>query len=166
MLAAGVTDDRLMEILKTVHLDYLPEREGGFETKKEWKDVFSGGEKQRMNLARLFYHRPAFGVLDECTSAVSSDVEGLMYSRAKDMGITLITVSHRPSLLKHHKFLLQLSGDNGEWSFSQLGTKQSLLSVDAELKDLEIRVAEESRLRRRLAEINNLLGVKVNATKK
>jgi ATP-binding cassette subfamily D (ALD) long-chain fatty acid import protein len=119
-----------------------------------------------MNLARLFYHRPMFGVLDECTSAVSTDVEGLMYSRAKNMGITLITVSHRPSLLKHHTYLLQLSGENGEWSFSQLGTKQSLMSVDAELKDLETRIADEDRLMRRLAEINGLLGVKLNATKK
>jgi ATP-binding cassette subfamily D (ALD) long-chain fatty acid import protein len=49
MLAARGTDEQLMQILQMVHLDYLPEREGGFETKKEWKDVFSGGEKQRVN---------------------------------------------------------------------------------------------------------------------
>lgn len=108
MQVVGRTDEELMEVLEAVHLAYLPAREGGFNARKEWKDVLSGGEKQRINLARLFYHLPRFAVLDECTSAVSADVEGLMYEHAKRLGITLITISHRPALYKYHSFLLRL----------------------------------------------------------
>ncbi|KAJ2888221.1 ATP-binding cassette long-chain fatty acid transporter pxa1, partial [Coemansia asiatica] len=108
MQALGRTDEELMEVLHAVHLAYLPAREGGFSARKEWKDVLSGGEKQRINLARLFYHLPRFAVLDECTSAVSADVEGLMYEHAKRLGITLVTISHRPTLYKYHTYLLRL----------------------------------------------------------
>ncbi|CAO3700866.1 unnamed protein product [Rhizopus stolonifer] len=48
MIQARRSDDELMDILKIVHLAYIPDREGGWDTVKEWKDVFSGGEKQRV----------------------------------------------------------------------------------------------------------------------
>lgn len=54
-------------------------------------------------MARLFYHKPQFAILDECTSAVSVDVEGYMYDHCREVGITLFTVSHRKSLWKHHE---------------------------------------------------------------
>ena len=38
-----------MEILTAVNLAYLPAREGGWSTRKEWRDVLSGGEKQRVS---------------------------------------------------------------------------------------------------------------------
>lgn len=41
MKSRGRTDTELMTILEAVHLEYLPGREGGWETRKEWKDVLS-----------------------------------------------------------------------------------------------------------------------------
>ena len=61
---SGKTEKDLMDILEMVFLAYLPEREGGWGTRKEWRDILSGGEKQRMGLARAFYHRPRFAILD------------------------------------------------------------------------------------------------------
>jgi hypothetical protein len=46
----GRTDEDLMRYLTAAHLTYIPTREGGWDTVKEWKDVFSGGEKQRVRL--------------------------------------------------------------------------------------------------------------------
>lgn len=126
------TDSTLLDLLEDVHLAYLVSREGGWDTVRDWyerffsrfrADVLSGGEKQRIAMARLFYHRPQFAILDECTSAVSIDVEGLMYRRAKELGITLFTVSHRPSLFPYHEYLLRFDGQGG-YEFMKMSTEQ------------------------------------------
>lgn len=88
MQEAGRKDSQLQTILELCRLGYIPEREGGWDTKKTWKDVLSGGEKQRMSIARLLYHEPRYAFIDEGTSAVSSDVEGLLYETCKNQGIS------------------------------------------------------------------------------
>jgi ATP-binding cassette subfamily D (ALD) long-chain fatty acid import protein len=99
MKESGRRDLELGKILEEARLGYLPDREGGWDTKKVWKDVFSGGEKQRMGIARLLYHEPRYAFIDEGTSAVSSDVEGLLYERAKAKGIS--TSLHNPQRERH-----------------------------------------------------------------
>ena len=106
-----ITQD-INKLFEAVSLDTIRSRFSakGYDTVRDWNDVLSGGEKQRIAMARLFFHCPKYAILgfyiynlDECTSAVSIEVEGKMYNYAKSMGITLITVSHRPSLYKYHK---------------------------------------------------------------
>ncbi|ORY95546.1 ABC transporter transmembrane region 2-domain-containing protein [Syncephalastrum racemosum] len=117
--ARGYDDRGLMDLLDTVHLGYLVEREGGWDVVQDWADVLSGGEKQRVAMARLFYHKPQFAILDECTSAVSVDIEAIMYEYARKLGITLFTVSHRTSLVRHHEYLLRFDGE-GHYEFREL----------------------------------------------
>jgi ATP-binding cassette subfamily D (ALD) long-chain fatty acid import protein len=148
MRASGVSDEHLLPILEAVKLSYLPTREGGWDTKKEWKDVLSGGEKQRISLARIVYHQPSFAVLDEPTSAVSSDVEGHLYAVCKERGITIVTMSTRASLKKYHSFQLTLDGHGG-WNLERIGGEVERGEVERELEELreKVRLAEEAQKR-------------------
>ena len=110
MQAKKITDKDLAVFMEKVQLSYVVEREQGWNSVQDWIDVLSGGEKQRIAMARLFYHKPQFAILDECTSAVSVDVEGYMYEYCKQVGITLFTVSHRKSLWKYHDYYLRMDG--------------------------------------------------------
>lgn len=68
----------MMELLKLVGIDYLverwqkdmPEGESGWDYETKWEDVLSLGEQQRTGMARLFFHKPKFGVLDECAHCI------------------------------------------------------------------------------------------------
>ncbi|XP_050954567.1 ATP-binding cassette sub-family D member 3a isoform X3 [Labeo rohita] len=115
----GISDQVLKEYLDNVQLGHILEREGSWDMVQDWMDVLSGGEKQRMAMARLFYHKPQFAILDECTSAVSVDVEDYIYSHCRKVGITLFTVSHRKSLWKHHEYYLHMDG-RGNYEFKPI----------------------------------------------
>ncbi|XP_068437955.1 ATP-binding cassette sub-family D member 3a isoform X1 [Clinocottus analis] len=115
----GIADHILKEYLDNVQLGHILDREGSWDSVQDWMDVLSGGEKQRMAMARLFYHKPQFAILDECTSAVSVDVEDFIYSHCRTVGITLFTVSHRKSLWKHHEYYLRMDG-RGHYEFKPI----------------------------------------------
>ena len=92
-------------------------------------------------IARLYYHKPKFGILDECTSAISLEMEHGIFQQAKglssknnklifsDLGITLITIAHNKELRKHHTHLLRFDGA-GKCSFG--GIEDMLLDQEQE----------------------------------
>ncbi|KAK5719243.1 ATP-binding cassette long-chain fatty acid transporter pxa1 [Elasticomyces elasticus] len=166
MQAAGRRESELQAVLEQAKLGYIPEREGGWDTRKMWKDVLSGGEKQRMGIARLLYHEPRYAFIDEGTSAVSSDVEGLLYETAKAKGITLITISSRASLKRYHSYTLTLGlgEEANEYEFLRIGTASEKDSVEKELQELRDRLSQVEQWKQRRKEIDEELGKVWTAT--
>ncbi|KAF9455019.1 adrenoleukodystrophy protein [Macrolepiota fuliginosa MF-IS2] len=140
MKARGVTDDDLLRILSVVQMEGVVEREGGWDAAREWRESLSGGDQQKIAWARLFYHRPKYAVLDEATSLVPTEVEGLMMEHATDLGITLLTVSHRPSLWKYHQLILHYDGQGG-YVFTELDAEKRL-ALQEEKQALEAKLLE------------------------
>ncbi len=61
----------------------------------------SGGQSQRLHLARLCYHKPPLAVVDEGTSNLDVEVESLISALLLDLraqGMCIIAISHRPAL--------------------------------------------------------------------
>ncbi|CAL0327953.1 unnamed protein product [Lupinus luteus] len=118
---SNLLDMRLQVILENVRLIYLLERdERGWNAILNWEDILSLGEQQRLGMARLFFHEPKFGILDECTNATSVDVEEHLYGVAKDLGITFITSSQRPALIPFHSLELRLIDGEGNWELRKI----------------------------------------------
>ncbi|TRM66009.1 ABC transporter transmembrane region 2-domain-containing protein [Schizophyllum amplum] len=159
MDAWGVTDDDLLSILAQVQMEGIVEREGGWDAAKEWRDALSGGDKQKIAWARLFYHHPKYAILDEATSLVPLEIEALMMQRAAQLGITLLTVSHRPSLWQYHNVILQYDGQGG-YVFTKLDAEKRL-ALQEEKQSIETKLAEVPKFRARLAELRVLSGGRV-----
>jgi putative ATP-binding cassette transporter len=107
-------DDQLLELLDEVQLGSLAERVGGLNASHDWEKLLSTGEQQRLAFARVLARTPRIVILDEATSALDSANEAALYERLRATGMALVSIAHRPAVLRHHTQVLQLKGD-GAW---------------------------------------------------
>jgi putative ATP-binding cassette transporter len=120
---SALDDEQLLEILEQVHLPHLAGRMGGLDAVQDWEKLLSVGEQQRLAFARVLVHAPRVVILDEATSALDSGNESSLYARLRDSGATLISIAHRPAVLRYHTHVLQLMGE-GAWALYDAGAYQ------------------------------------------
>ena len=120
---SDMTDEGLLAILEQAHLPQLAARVGGLDAVQDWEKVLSVGEQQRLAFARVLVHAPDIVILDEATSALDSANEASLYARLRESGTTLISIAHRPAVLRHHTHVLRLLGE-GAWELQEASSYQ------------------------------------------
>lgn len=71
-------------------------------------DSLSGGQRQRLLLARALYRRPRILLLDEATSHLDIASEKQVLDNLEQLGITIISVAHRPQVLHRAQRIIRL----------------------------------------------------------
>ncbi|WP_037268032.1 ABC transporter transmembrane domain-containing protein [Kibdelosporangium aridum] len=123
------TDEELVEAAKIAHIhDHLMSLPDGYDTLVGERGYrFSGGEKQRLAIARAVLRDPTILVLDEATSALDTQTERAVQKAidAATVGRTTITIAHRLSTIREADEIIVL--DCGE--IVERGTHEQLLAL-------------------------------------
>lgn len=98
----SIPDEAVVEALKDAALyDMVLRRPGGIHGRVEQDGRnFSGGQRQRLEIARALVRRPSILVLDEVTSALDAETERVVIDNLRRRGCACVVIAHRLSTVR------------------------------------------------------------------
>ena len=128
-----ISDEEIYRALKIAHMDELIRARGGLNCRvDEFGKNFSGGQVQRLEIARALIANPQLLVLDEATSALDPLVEQKIYNNLREQGSTLIIIAHRLSAVRDCDQIIVIN----EGRIVQQGRHEDLIHGSGLYKDL------------------------------
>ncbi|MFN8626470.1 MAG: ABC transporter ATP-binding protein/permease [Candidatus Binatia bacterium] len=95
-------DERIREAMRLVGLDAFADR---LDESAHWEQLLSGGEQQRLAIARVLLHQPDWIFLDGATSSLDEETEKRMYALLCERlpGAAVVSIADRASLAQYHE---------------------------------------------------------------
>jgi putative ATP-binding cassette transporter len=116
--AAELFDDA--QLKQVLHDSLLPHLADQLDTQGQWTQQLSGGEQQRLAIARVLLKRPRWVFADEITSALDASAEQVLYEKllqlVREQQGALVSIAHRPGVAAFHQQQWVFTPNDGDAS--------------------------------------------------